>query len=347
MVSNGCDYHAYAGGKPDAELMALRQDYRKLAIYAGNINLRIDFDLLLSCAERFPGTLFVLCGPVTGGAGSNPLEPFDQAVWERILQLPNCRHLGAVDADRLPDLYAAADIEIIPYKHLLVIRESGFPLKALEMLASGLPVVSTLMRPLVGLADGLAVVDRTSDFLETLGTLCRGTLSQQAQAQIAALCRANDYDRKFQQVLGRLAEILDPDASPTTHIAPFIVKFRGHLARAKQKFAAEFHRLQAVYDQEVQRLQAVYGQEVQRLQAIHREEIERLQTVYGEEVQQRNDEIERLHVVYREAIQQRDIGIERLTAELQYFRRFRRAARRVPGAEALVRAVRFLQRPAR
>ena len=43
---------------------ALRQGYRKLAIYAGNINLRIDFGLLLSCAESYPDTLFVLVGPV-------------------------------------------------------------------------------------------------------------------------------------------------------------------------------------------------------------------------------------------------------------------------------------------
>ena len=116
VVSNGCDYRSYAAGRPDRELMALRQGYRKLAIYAGNVNLRIDFALLLRCVDGFPDTLFVLSGPVTGNKGASPLEPADQALWERILQRPNCRHLGAVDPDRLPDLYAAADIGIIPLR---------------------------------------------------------------------------------------------------------------------------------------------------------------------------------------------------------------------------------------
>jgi glycosyltransferase involved in cell wall biosynthesis len=359
VVSNGCDYRAYAAGKPDRELMALRQGYRKFAIYAGNINLRIDFDLLLSCAEGFPDTLFVLAGPVTSSAGSDVLEAADQAVWERILQLSNCRHLGTVDPDRLPDLYAAADIGIIPYKALRMIRESGFALKALEMLASGLPVVSTLMRPLVDLTEGLVVVDNASDFRERVGTLCRGALSQQAQAHMAALCRANDYDNKFRQVLGSLVEIVEPDAAPASHHDPFMAELSRHLARVeevqavygkdRENLVAEIRRLQTVYEELTQR----YYQEVTRLQAIYSGELEqrntevqRLHTVYGDEVQQRNTEIQRLHTVYCEAIYQRNAEIERLVAELQYFRRFRTAARRIPGAGTLLRALRFLRRPA-
>ena len=376
MVSNGCDYGSYAAGRPDRKLMELRQGYSKLAIYAGNINLRMDFALLLRCAERFADTLFVLAGPVTGNDVSNPLELGDQALWDRLLQLPNCRHLGAVDPDRLPDLYAAADIGIIPYKDLLVIRESGFALKALEMLASGLPVVSSLMRPMTGLTEGLAVVDNAADFLETLGTLCRSALSDQARAQMAAFCRENDYGQKFRQVLGSLTQTLAPDAAPASHMGPFIDEFRRHLIlveEAKRSLIAHTQWLRAAYDQDVQRLQEVYRQDVERLQAIYGKEVERLQaiygkeverlrseygegfqrrdgeierlhTVYGEEVLQRNIEIERLHKVYLEAIQQRDIGLERLTAELRYFRRFRTAARRIPEVEGFLSAVRFVRR---
>ena len=211
------------------------------------------------------------------------------------MQLPNCRHLGAVDPDRLPDLYAAADIGIIPYKDLLVIRESGSALKGLEMLASGLPVVSTLMRPMVGLTDGLVVVDNATDFLETLGKLCRGALSQQAYAQMAALCQENDYDRKFEQVLGSLTRIFAPDAAPASHMGPFITECRTHLRLVEEA--------------------------------------------------KRNLRIESgdAAVKCRNAIRRSSA----LTAELRYFRRFRRAARRLPGAEAFVRAVRLLRRPVR
>jgi hypothetical protein len=91
------------------------------------------------------------------------------------------------------------------------------------------------------------------------------------------------------------------------------------------------------------------------------QEIQRLHTVYGEEVQQRNSEIQRLHMVYLEAIRQRDAEIQRVhsaygeairkggrTAAVQYFRsRFRTAARRIPGAGALVRSLRLVSRAAR
>jgi hypothetical protein len=329
VVSNGCDYRAYAVGKPDEELTVMRRAYQKLAVYAGNINLRIDFDLLHSCAQRFPDILFVLGGPVTGQAGPNPLEPADQAVWERILQLPNCRYLGQVNPDRLPDLYAAADLGIIPYKDLSVIRESGFALKALEMLAAGLPVVSTLMRPLLGLTEALVVVDNTSDFHDRVETVSRHALSQQAQEHMDALCRANDYDEKFRQVLGSLAEILQPDAPTTSHIAPFITDLRGYLVHLQS--------LRAGYAQDRQNLVA----EIQRLQTVwseqnewYSEQIQRLQAIDHAKSKQHLAEIERLG----ETIRERDLVIERLRAELQYFRRFRIAVRRIPGAAALLRS---------
>jgi hypothetical protein len=115
---------------------------------------------------------------------------------------------------------------------------------------------------------------------------------------------------------------------------------------------------------ELDRFKASYGEDRQNLIA----EIQRLHTVYGDEVQQRNTEIQRLHAVYGEAIQQRDAEIQRLhtvygdtiqrlnanyaknrlAAASQCFRSsFRSAARRIPGAAALFRALPLLRRAAR
>jgi hypothetical protein len=211
------------------------------------------------------------------------------------------------------------------------------------MLASGLPVVSTLMRPLVDLTEGLVVVDNASDFRERVGTLCRGALSQQAQAHMAALCRANDYDNKFRQVLGSLVEIVEPDAAPASHHDPFMAELSRHLARVeevqavygkdRENLVAEIRRLQTVYEeltqryyQEVTRLQAVYGADRQNLVAEiqqaqtayeeqtqhHRQEVQRLQMAYEEQTRRYSHEVQRLEGIYGEEVQQRNIEIQRL-----------------------------------
>jgi glycosyltransferase involved in cell wall biosynthesis len=343
-VSNGCEYRVYAAGTPDPELTALRQGYRKLAIYAGNINLRIDFGLLLSCAESYPDTLFVLVGPVKGTAGPNLLAPPDQVIWECLLQTPNVRHLNAVDPDRLPHFYAAADIGIIPYKDLRVIRESGFALKALEMLATGLPVVSTMMKPLAGLTAGLFVVDDSSAFREAVGTLRRDALSPQAKAEMDALCRANDYDEKFRQVLAILDEIVQPDRMTTTHNPSLVAELRKELCplqslrtsyrEDRQNLVNEIERLQKVWREQNE----WFNEQIHNVQEVVRQlqsEIHRLQAAHGEAIQQRDEAIQQRD----EAIQQRETEIARLAAEIHYYRRFRIAVKRIPGVAVLLRSL--------
>jgi glycosyltransferase involved in cell wall biosynthesis len=283
-VSNGCDYRAYAAGEPDAELDALRGGYAKLAIYAGNINYRIDFDLLISCAQSFPDTLFVLVGPVKGSAGPGKLDPDDQAAWERLLELRNFRHTGPVDPDRLPNMYAAADVGIIPYRDLPVIRESGFALKALEMLATGLPVVSSLMRPLEGLSDGLVVTGSPKEFIERFGVLERGALSSEVKAQMRDLCRSSDYDVKFRFALGRLAEAVEPDRPAVSDLIAFAAELRRLCARYERRYGAVRAQNEELFD-EIKRLNTVYMDEIKRLHQVYGGEVERLHRLYADQIQ--------------------------------------------------------------
>jgi len=210
-VSNGCDYLHYSAGKPDEVLRTKGGPFSRVAIYAGNINGRLDFALLNRLATEHPQVLFGIYGPL------RQLQEDDMSAWQRLASLPNVLAPGAVDPERLRDLYAAADVGIIPYKQDAVLIENALPLKALEMCATGLPVVSTLMKPLMGLTRGLVVTSSSDEFLAAFATTSRGTLAAEDVADMIAVSTANDYDNKFQEVLAELGQ-RTIDSQPATRV---------------------------------------------------------------------------------------------------------------------------------
>jgi hypothetical protein len=210
-VTNGCDYRHYSEGKPDAALAAKRPAYSRIAIYAGNVNSRLDFDLLRRLASDHQEVLFALYGP------TSPLSESDASAWREVRSLSNVLAPGAVDPDRLRDLYAAADVGLIPYRQYPYLVDNGLPLKALEMCATGLPVVASLMTPLVGMASGLVVTSSAEEFLAAFSRLSRATLTAAELGELKAVSAANDYDSKFEQIVGAMDRYVS-GARPTTRV---------------------------------------------------------------------------------------------------------------------------------
>lgn len=200
LLTNGCDYNSYSSGKQDGIVLALKRQFHRVAIYAGNINERLDYGLIWSCAQSAPHTCFVFFGPVSF------LPNEDAVLWESVVELPNVRYMGAVNPDRIPDLYAAADVGVIPYKDTINIRESGFALKALEMLAAGLPVVSTMMRPLVGVSNELHVNEQSSEFVSVLSRVDRRHLSPSQQQGMREVSLRYDYEERFPLALAAIKD---------------------------------------------------------------------------------------------------------------------------------------------
>lgn len=116
------------------------------AVYVGNVEDRVDLDLLEQVSASVP---VVVAGPADG------------ATAER-LTLGPLLWLGTVDADVVPRLLARAAVGLIPHRRT-PLTESMDPMKLLEYLGAGLPVVAT---PLPGLAAREGVVTgEGSDFV--------------------------------------------------------------------------------------------------------------------------------------------------------------------------------------
>jgi hypothetical protein len=85
------------------------------------------------------------------------------------------------------------------------------------MSATGLPVVSSLMKPLLGMATGLVVTSTESEYVAAFASTSRATLSPLQAAELAAVSAANDYDEKFRHAVEALDERAR-EPQPTTRV---------------------------------------------------------------------------------------------------------------------------------
>ncbi|CAM3451583.1 glycosyltransferase [Kibdelosporangium persicum] len=130
VFPNGCDPRAYQG---DVEPGPVPDGFpARIAGVIGQLSDRIDISLLEAVAETGLGLLLV-----------GPREPgWEPGRSDGLLRRPNVHHVGAVPFEELPQWFARIDVGLTPYADSAFNRAS-IPLKTLEYLAAGLPVVST------------------------------------------------------------------------------------------------------------------------------------------------------------------------------------------------------------
>jgi len=131
VLPNGCDLGAYA--KVDEAPRPLDVDLAApVAGVIGQLSSRIDLTLLEAVADR--GISLLLVGPVQDG--------FEPERFASLIARPNVTWVGRKEFVELPSYMRLMDVGLTPYADSDFNRAS-FPLKTLEYLAAGRPVVST------------------------------------------------------------------------------------------------------------------------------------------------------------------------------------------------------------
>jgi teichuronic acid biosynthesis glycosyltransferase TuaH len=131
LIPNGCD----AARLADAGSLDRPADIRlsqPIVGYIGQLASRIDFDLLREVAGR--GHSLLLIGAIR--------PDLDRSAVDDLLDRPNVQWLGHRSYDDLPAYLGAMAVGVVPYQPTAFNRAS-FPLKLLEYLGAGLPVVAT------------------------------------------------------------------------------------------------------------------------------------------------------------------------------------------------------------
>ena len=148
-LPNGCDASFYAGVEDaadpdDVELPG------PLAGFIGHLNSRTNLAFLEAIADA--GASLLLIGP------HDPA--FEPTRFATLTGRPNVSHLGPRRFEDLLPYLKAIDVGIVPYADTQFNRNS-FPMKTLEYLAAGRPVVSTPLPAVRSLETELVALART------------------------------------------------------------------------------------------------------------------------------------------------------------------------------------------
>lgn len=159
-VPNGVDFERFATAQePQLSLHpALAGIPHPILGYLGNLETRVDFELLAQVAKARPDWSLVLMGPVQ--------EAYRSQV-RALSQLPNVFYLGACPPHEAPRFLKGIDVGLIPFVHSRQ-THAIYPLKLNEYLAAGLPVVMTSFAPLEEFAEVCWSADGSTAFLEAV-----------------------------------------------------------------------------------------------------------------------------------------------------------------------------------
>ncbi len=192
LLPNAVDYDLFAENVDKLDLSKLGISTRPVLGFVGNVNWRTDYKLLFDLAKAHPEWTLVFVGTLRG-------ERFIQI----LRRLPNVRFLGPRPYRELPRLIRAFDVCLIPYRKLAI---ENSPIKLLDYLASGRPIVATRIPGVENFADVVYVADNSEDFCEKVEQAL-GEAPRFAERRLAR-ARENSWDVRVKEawdlILGKL-----------------------------------------------------------------------------------------------------------------------------------------------
>ena len=160
---------------------------RPIIGYVGNLDQRVDYNLLRRIATDHPDKVLVCIGP----RNDRSYHSYD------FESLPNVRFLGAKPHDRLHHYLPFMAATIIPFvKNTLT--ASIYPLKLNEYLAAGKPVVTTnFSEDVRGFASVCYIANDATSFSQLINEAVAQTDNQDLVQQRIAFARNNSWEARI------------------------------------------------------------------------------------------------------------------------------------------------------
>ncbi len=190
LLSHGVDFdrfNACAGAVERPE--QLRGIAKPVIGFFGALSAWLDYDLIAELATARPQWSFVFIGPADSDIS-------------RITGLTNIHLIGKVPYEQLPRYAACFDAGIIPFQ-VNELTRSVNPLKLLEYLSLGIPVVSSYMPDVARFSDVVSIAHSPQDFLAALDRALADDTSELRQERIEK-ARGNSWQavaERFSQLV--------------------------------------------------------------------------------------------------------------------------------------------------
>ena len=188
-LPHGCDYEHFSRAltMSDDEIPEdMRTISRPIIGFYGVLGDWCDFDMLETIFSRRSEWSLVLIGP--SECSSPPLQ-----------HLPNVHLMGKRSFEDLPFYLKAFDVCLVPYRKDSPRIINANPLKFLEYLASGKPVVSTDVPAMHSYSKGVSI-SQTADQLEAAMSAAIRSDTEGAVATRLTIARENSWQNRISQV---------------------------------------------------------------------------------------------------------------------------------------------------
>lgn len=179
---------------PAAEPPDLRELPHPRVLYIGTLNDRMNPQLFMEAAAANPKGSVVLVGPVHGSFALPGAQP------------KNMHMLGLKPHTELPGYYQHCDLGIMPFASTPAARAIN-PVKALEFLAVGMPVLSSPIPDVVAEFTPQIRVEEPENWPAALREMIGAPRSAEESAARQALVRERTWSRLVEQVEGRLCAL--------------------------------------------------------------------------------------------------------------------------------------------
>lgn len=176
----------------ELEPVAAQAGEERVAVFAGDLGFRFDERLAAASAARLDDWTVVFAGPVGEEATAS------------LGSLPNVRLTGRFERSELPALLARATVCLVPYR-VNAFNDTLVPVKIVEYLAAGRPVVSTPLRAASEFADVVDFADGAEAFAEAVVTAARDDSPEERRRRVER-ARPFSWERRIDEMEAAIEE---------------------------------------------------------------------------------------------------------------------------------------------
>lgn len=199
-LPNGVEVEVFESADPPKEYDGIP---RPRAVYVGALDERVDVGLLQYLAQSLPEVHFCMIGPVSTDLSA-------------IVGSQNVHLLGCVDQSRLAGYLRHSDLGIIPFIRS-ELTEHVNPLKLLQYMACGLPVVSTDLQETRRMRSPAVLASDRSEFADAVRRCLADNPDREKHRDYAT---ENSWSSRYALIKATLGDINHVPAPPDMGARP-------------------------------------------------------------------------------------------------------------------------------